>query len=253
MLGYQVLCGLDSGIDRRRISEVDTSKGKFISLSLTFSTTLALSSVLYLLSTSGNSFLQLDTPSHTMPSSNGIPLKRFPSLSWCEKPTAPKGQYEPSRALEDLSGISYALHLFLASHMVEAEEFCHESDPKKYVVFLSFLTMFLGSQSSLNGIACRERLYFATGFGLIQCVKALMSFDDEVRLPNTSLNEFFLHCTSTKYHYFAFIGSPRSHLPCQARKHHRIRPSQTRCFPPNPSRRLPHRRLFILFFRCRLY
>jgi hypothetical protein len=26
----------------------------------------------------------------------------------------------------------------------------------------------------------RERLYFATGFGLIQCVKGLMSFEDEV-------------------------------------------------------------------------
>lgn len=26
----------------------------------------------------------------------------------------------------------------------------------------------------------RERLYFATGYGLIQCVKALMSYDDNV-------------------------------------------------------------------------
>lgn len=25
-----------------------------------------------------------------------------------------------------------------------------------------------------------ERLYFATGFGLIQCVKGLMSYEDEV-------------------------------------------------------------------------
>ena len=29
----------------------------------------------------------------------------------------------------------------------------------------------------------RERLYFATGYGLIQCVKALMSYDDEVSIP----------------------------------------------------------------------
>ena len=29
---------------------------------------------------------------------------------------------------------------------------------------------------------CRERLYVATGFGLIQCVKGLMSFEDEVSL-----------------------------------------------------------------------
>ena len=27
----------------------------------------------------------------------------------------------------------------------------------------------------------RERMYFAMGFGLIQCVKALMSYEDEVR------------------------------------------------------------------------
>ena len=29
---------------------------------------------------------------------------------------------------------------------------------------------------------CRERLYFATGFGLILVVKGLMSFEDEVRM-----------------------------------------------------------------------
>lgn len=27
-----------------------------------------------------------------------------------------------------------------------------------------------------------ERLYFATGYGLIQCVKGLMSFEDDVRV-----------------------------------------------------------------------
>ena len=31
----------------------------------------------------------------------------------------------------------------------------------------------------------RERMYFATGFGLIQCVKALMSFEDDVRDPSS--------------------------------------------------------------------
>lgn len=30
----------------------------------------------------------------------------------------------------------------------------------------------------------RERLYFATGYGLIQCVKGLMSYEDEVRFPH---------------------------------------------------------------------
>ena len=31
----------------------------------------------------------------------------------------------------------------------------------------------------------RERLYIATGFGLIQCVKGLMSFEDVVRSPES--------------------------------------------------------------------
>ncbi|KAI5827074.1 hypothetical protein K523DRAFT_392413 [Schizophyllum commune Tattone D] len=39
--------------------------------------------------------------------------------------------------------------------MIECEEYCHASDLRK------------------------ERLYFATGYGLIQCVKALMSYEDE--------------------------------------------------------------------------
>ncbi|THG92650.1 hypothetical protein EW145_g8638, partial [Phellinidium pouzarii] len=60
-----------------------------------------------------------------------------------------------ARALEDVPGIKYALRLFLMSHMVESEEFCRARDP------------------------ARERLYFASGYGLIQCVKALMSYEDE--------------------------------------------------------------------------
>ncbi|KAJ7080170.1 hypothetical protein B0H15DRAFT_857139 [Mycena belliarum] len=63
--------------------------------------------------------------------------------------------YKPADALGDLPGISYALDLFLASKMHESEDYCNESDPKK------------------------ERLYFATGYGLIQCVKGLMSYADE--------------------------------------------------------------------------
>ncbi|KAI0351117.1 hypothetical protein OH77DRAFT_1430135 [Trametes cingulata] len=70
-------------------------------------------------------------------------------------PPFPKEPYSPAKALEDIDGITYALHLFLGSHMVESEEYCREYDPKM------------------------ERLYFATGFGLIQCVKGLMSFEDE--------------------------------------------------------------------------
>ncbi|KAI0071516.1 hypothetical protein K474DRAFT_1630434 [Panus rudis PR-1116 ss-1] len=89
---------------------------------------------------------------------NGVEVPRTlepPSLPWLPEPPIPKGPYTQDKALEDLPGICYALHLFLASHMVESEEYCHKSDPAK------------------------ERLYFATGYGLIQCVKSLMSYADE--------------------------------------------------------------------------
>ncbi|THH26374.1 hypothetical protein EUX98_g7819 [Antrodiella citrinella] len=79
----------------------------------------------------------------------------FPSLSWISEPQLARTPYSQERALDDLDGISYALHLFLASHMIECEEFCHKNDPEK------------------------QRLYYASGFGLIQCVKGLMSFEDE--------------------------------------------------------------------------
>ncbi|EJD05273.1 uncharacterized protein FOMMEDRAFT_81128 [Fomitiporia mediterranea MF3/22] len=66
-----------------------------------------------------------------------------------------EGAYTQDRALEDLPVVKHALDLFLASHMVEAEQFMMESNP----------TM--------------ERLYMSSGYGLIQCVKALMSYEDE--------------------------------------------------------------------------
>jgi hypothetical protein len=46
---------------------------------------------------------------------------------------AVKYPYDISEALKDLPGITYALDIFLASHMFEAEDYCHKSDPKKYV------------------------------------------------------------------------------------------------------------------------
>ncbi|KAI0691814.1 hypothetical protein BC835DRAFT_1430711 [Cytidiella melzeri] len=80
---------------------------------------------------------------------------KYPLPAWIQEPQAPKGPYSQQKALEDVKGIAYALHLFLASHMLESEEYCIKSDPKK------------------------ERLYFATGYGLIQCVKGFMSFEDQ--------------------------------------------------------------------------
>ncbi|KAJ7627995.1 hypothetical protein DFH06DRAFT_1226877 [Mycena polygramma] len=70
-------------------------------------------------------------------------------------PPPVKVPYKPEEALADIPGVHYALDMFLASKMHEAEEYCNESDKKK------------------------ERLYFATGYGLIQCVKGLMSYADE--------------------------------------------------------------------------
>ncbi|KAJ3991899.1 hypothetical protein F5050DRAFT_1580574 [Lentinula boryana] len=121
----------------------------------------------------------LDTEATTTPGSTTGTSTAATSITWTdiEKPanlqdihetpsyrsiyTTPppvKYPYMPSKALEDIPGVSYALELFLASHMVESEDYCNESDVKK------------------------ERLYFATGYGLIQCVKALMSYADEASL-----------------------------------------------------------------------
>ncbi|KAF7342328.1 hypothetical protein MVEN_01821200 [Mycena venus] len=70
-------------------------------------------------------------------------------------PPPVKTPYRASEALSDLPGVSYALDQFLASRMHESEDYMNASDAKK------------------------ERLYFATGYGLIQCVKGLMSYADE--------------------------------------------------------------------------
>lgn len=63
--------------------------------------------------------------------------------------------YSMANSTYDIPCAAYALELFLASHMLESEDYMHKGDPKK------------------------ERMYFATGYGLIQCVKALMSYDDD--------------------------------------------------------------------------
>lgn len=73
-------------------------------------------------------------------------------------PSPPVGipkTYRAQDALKDIPGTAHALELFLASKMVESEEYCDTMDPKK------------------------ERLYFSTGFSLIQCVKGFMSYEDE--------------------------------------------------------------------------
>ncbi len=51
--------------------------------------------------------------------------------------TAPhiKTPYDPNEALDDIPGVAHALELFLNSHMFESEEYCLQSDPKKYFYF----------------------------------------------------------------------------------------------------------------------
>jgi len=65
------------------------------------------------------------------------------------------GSYDLRTALDDLSVVRMALQLFLESKMVESEDLLNGKDPVK------------------------ERLYCATGYGLIQAIKAIMSYEDE--------------------------------------------------------------------------
>ncbi|GJJ13980.1 hypothetical protein Clacol_008237 [Clathrus columnatus] len=63
--------------------------------------------------------------------------------------------YDPNTALNDLPIVRRALQLFLESKMVESEDLLNEKDPVK------------------------ERLYCATGYGLVQAIKGFMSYEDE--------------------------------------------------------------------------
>lgn len=94
-------------------------------------------------------------------------------MSLDEKAPVVQQPYSMAHSMVDLPCAAYALELFLASHMLESEEYMHKGDPQKCVNFKPLC----GDVS----YACnRERLYFATGYGLIQCVKALLSYDDKV-------------------------------------------------------------------------
>lgn len=67
------------------------------------------------------------------------------------------GAYNPDADLgPDIEECKLSLQLFLESRMLESEQLLKGGDPKF------------------------ERLYIATGYGLIECVKAFMSFDDTV-------------------------------------------------------------------------
>ena len=116
-------------------------------------------------------------------------------------PPCVKCPYNPDDALDDIPGISYALDLFLASHMLESEDYCNKCDEHK-------LSSFLFSCLLLTSEVIRERLYFAAGYGMIQFLKGLMSYEDEVRflfLLSKSNLTFFCRISSQE--------SPISNMP----------------------------------------
>ena len=63
-----------------------------------------------------------------------------------------------------------------------------------------------------SGGTCRERLYFASGYGLIQCVKGLMSYEDEVRFPPSPHPPTVTLLTT----HPPRISSPQSPIPNEA-------------------------------------
>ena len=54
-----------------------------------------------------------------------------------------KYPYNPTEALDDIPGIKHAFDLFIASQMLEAEEYCNQSDEKKS--FFTILLLFIFS------------------------------------------------------------------------------------------------------------
>jgi hypothetical protein len=80
--------------------------------------------------------------------------------------------YSPTEALGDLSGIAYALELFLSSQMLESEAFCkwghsglEEAQKQERIKDKKAKKK---SETELEDKGHMERLYFATGYGLIQ-------------------------------------------------------------------------------------
>ena len=92
--------------------------------------------------------------------------------------------YVPTDALGDLPGIAYALELFLSSQMLESEAFCkwgHAGlEAMKETQKKEGLEDPAKNKNELEDKGHMERLYFASGYGMIQSVKALMSYEDDV-------------------------------------------------------------------------
>ncbi|KAF8632740.1 hypothetical protein AX15_001709 [Amanita polypyramis BW_CC] len=117
-----------------------------------------------------------------LPNGNGDETPSWEPLFASGPPTI-KYPYNPDNALEDIPGVHYALEVFLNSHMLESEEYCHQSDENK------------------------ERLYFAAGYGLIQFVKALISYADEDLLAAIGHSQQGNHIASMHRKKQSFLGS----------------------------------------------
>lgn len=79
-------------------------------------------------STNGNGISAEPVPATPNGKPTHVPWK--PVFS---SPPTVKVPYNPREALEDIPGVCYALEQFLASHMVESEEYCHKLDEPKFV------------------------------------------------------------------------------------------------------------------------
>lgn len=70
-------------------------------------------------------------------------------------PPAVTCPYSPSSALDDIPGIAYALDLFLKSRMVESEEYCNTSDPKKCAIHFFQMSLLIAENwRAVVGNAC---------------------------------------------------------------------------------------------------
>jgi hypothetical protein len=58
-----------------------------------------------------------------------------------DSPPPVNNPYDPTKALDDIPGLHFALHEFLQSRMHESERFCEQSDPDKYVLPSSSLPL----------------------------------------------------------------------------------------------------------------
>ncbi|PPQ75306.1 hypothetical protein CVT24_007499 [Panaeolus cyanescens] len=163
--------------------------------SLSFASSFGATSIMST-STAATSISSPTTATNTANATNGKEVKSSAKIpSWQSPYTDPPPTRYPYSAASqdildgDLKGVSFALDIFLKSEMVRCEEFMVERD---------------------KGM---ERLYFATGYGLIQCVKGLMSYEDEDLLAAIGHTKHGNHIASQHRKKQPFFSSLASSLP----------------------------------------